>query len=440
LRDRGKCLCFSHAHFSSFVDHDYGCNNADGTYEFRHESALEYVEFLGQPLNSPMSRRAHAGLGVYGVKLFDFDREVGSEEVPDDKANIDPDVSSEVYDEAMSSRYSTYSNKSVAVFVLDIRSNKTPWKQGSEAYLPDYEGDFLGERQWQWFEAAIRQSRAAVNVIISGVQVHANILPNGNFAEAWSRYPRAQQRLFDALLQDGVQAPIIVSGDVHMTQLLRKDCQRASGNGPRRSLVEMTTSGMTHSWGSLNSPRLSSPKQKPTFRQKYESFVAATAMRVLHSVSHWTDLMLPSSLDSEYHGNEGGLGTKSGLQYSLEKNFGELEFDWESRTVVARTMGEDPHAEPLLMAKWSLDQLSGHEELLGGSLTSQDFIEEAELRHHTVQGEWTCVNYRGRPTFLGQMIGYMMALASFTVLFPFPMLLPSIVALFLFRRGQKRKC
>ena len=35
-------------------------------------------------------------------------------------------------------------------------------------------------------------------------------------------YPLAQQRLFDAMLQHGVEAPILVSGDVHMAQPTEK--------------------------------------------------------------------------------------------------------------------------------------------------------------------------------------------------------------------------
>lgn len=63
--------------FGTFDDHDYGCNNADSTYEHRYQSGIEYVKFLGQPINSPMSRRVQAGLGVYGVKLFNFARPKG---------------------------------------------------------------------------------------------------------------------------------------------------------------------------------------------------------------------------------------------------------------------------------------------------------------------------------------------------------------------------
>ena len=52
------------------------------------------------------------------------------------------------------------------------------------------------------------------------------------------------------------QAPIFISGDVHHAQLLRKDCRKkcpsssSSTTNDLRPLYEVTTSGMTHSWGS----------------------------------------------------------------------------------------------------------------------------------------------------------------------------------------------
>jgi PhoD-like phosphatase len=380
-----------------------------------------------------MSRRAHAGLGVYGVKLFDFDRAHGHIEVPDEEANIDPDVAFEGYQEV--APVYTYSNRSVAVFVLDIRSNKSPWKQGSEAYLPDYEGDFLGEHQWRWFEAAIKRSKAAVNVVISGVQVHPNVFPNGDIAESWNKYPRAQQRLFDALLEDGVQAPIIVSGDVHMNQMMRKDCQRADGSSHRRPLFEMTTSGMTHSWGDLSSPPLSYPDQRPTLFERYESFVASTVMHLMHRVSPWTALMLSDTFDTS-KGRSRRQSKGRGLMYSLEKNFGELEFDWEHRLVLARTIGED--SEPLLSAEWSMDQLSGMTEVSSGVLTEHDFSEEAKLHGSMVQREWICVNHRGRPSAALQTLGHMMTLISFATMLLVPLFLPCCLILFVIRRSLRR--
>jgi hypothetical protein len=230
-----------------YKDHDYGCNNADSTYEFSRESGISFVEFLGLPKSSAMSARARQGLGVYGVKVFDFSRPRGQEGLSDLEARIDPDMDG-VFDDVPTGLPSYSMNHSVAVFVLDVRTNKSPWKKGKEAYRPDYEGDFLGEAQWQWFETAIRRSRAAVNVIVNGLQVHSNLYPDPNVAEAWGKFPTSQQRLYNIVLQEGIKAPILISGDVHMTQFMRKDCI-SNQDDPvvrrkQRALIEMTTSGM----------------------------------------------------------------------------------------------------------------------------------------------------------------------------------------------------
>lgn len=181
-----------------------------------------------------MRTRALEGLGVYGVKLFDFSRPRGQHEVPEWDAGIDADLPAPPHPYH-------HSNQTVAVFVLDVRTNKSPWKKGSGKYLPDFEGDFLGEQQWQWFEQSIRRSRASVNIVVNGLQVHAQRFLDGNVAESWAQYPRSQQRLFDAVLNNSVEAPILVSGDVHMAQLMRKDCATKGEYSVSRSLLEFTT-------------------------------------------------------------------------------------------------------------------------------------------------------------------------------------------------------
>jgi hypothetical protein len=363
-----------------------------------------------------MSRRAQAGYGVYGVKLFDFDRPEGHQLVPDREARIDPEVdSSSIHLLPNLNNLHLYSNKTVAVFVLDIRSNKDPWQEGANAFKPDYEGDFLGERQWRWLEISLGRSRASVNVIVNGLQVHSNLFPSANVAEKWANFPRSQQRLFDAMLQDNVQAPILVSGDVHMTQFMRKDCQNIKQPYlTARPLMEMTTSGMTHSWGTMESPPLHEPDYRPSLHDYLESMVRRTTMTMMHYVRPWTDLLVsdPSSLESEGLFESGGAeGAKQGLQYSLERNFGELEFDWEERSIIMRTMGEDPKAPPLLSLKVNMDQLSGIQEMPGSTLSAQDFATQAkkqqQQQEQSLDAEWVCINHRGQVSTTGEVIGHL---------------------------------
>lgn len=411
---------------------------------------MAFSDFLGFSPDSAYGRRARAGHGVYGVKLYDFARSRGDIEVDDYEAGIDPDA---VRDGTASFQNASFSNHSVAIFVLDGRTHKTPWKKGPLAYLPDPEGDFLGERQWKWFETAIRRSKAAVNVVVNGLQVHANRFPDGNIAEAWGKYPVAQQRLFDAILQDGVESPILISGDVHMTQLLRKDCVRNGAfDSQPRPLFEFTTSGMTHTWGTPTNPPLSKLTSQPTWRDLYRAMVSRTFMRLMHHICPWTDIVVSDPwTDIVRHGryhraspkdlnSGGGEGSKRGIQYSLSKNFGELEFDWDERTVSIRSIGENVDDPPLLMMKVSMDQLSGKVPTPGSKVHTRDFSAEAKMRaRFQSEMDWVCVNHRGRENIVSHLLGHFLTGLTMAFLIPVPLLLPSVVFLLMVRRTSSRR-
>jgi hypothetical protein len=290
------------------------------------------------------------------------------------------------------------------VFVLDVRTHKTPWLKGWAAYATDEEGDFLGERQWVWLEEALRNSRATVNVVVSGLQVMANRFPNGNVAEAWTPYPTAVSRLQNALFQPSVQAPLLISGDVHMTQLMRQTCTPLDKDGvvtrgaeSPRHLVELTTSGMTHSWGTMANPiRPSVPRigGRHSGRHWYrvlESLIAGLFMHGLHVVAPWTEIM--HARGDSFVLTDGT--SSSGLQYSLSQNFGEIEFDWEAHSLTLRSMGES--GEPLLAARFSLNELSGRTAWPSSNWTRSTWsIDDAErmASHANSPSNWHCVNHR----------------------------------------------
>ena len=282
--------------FGTIDDHDYGANNGDRTYKYRRESGIAHIDFTGEPSDSPIRMRAEAGKGVYGVKVFDFDRDVGDELVPDAQAGVDSDISDTDIKDMDEPRYS---NKSVAVFVVDVRSNRSPWGKGLQAWRQSDEGDMLGEEQFVWLEHSLRRSKTSVNIVVTGMQVHANRFPSSSVAEEWVKFPRSRQRLYEAILQNGVQAPIIVSGDVHMAQLLRKDCFRRQLNDesaetimqkPPRHLVELTSSGLTHSWGTCFA---SSERFHKSWYSPYYYFMSRASMTYNHikAITPWTELV-----------------------------------------------------------------------------------------------------------------------------------------------------
>ena len=430
-------------------DHDMGINNGDETYEFKTESGVEFLDFIEKDKQSVMYKRAKNGYGVYGVTVFDFDR--GDEEylLSDEDAGIDPDVV------GYTKKPKEFKDKRVAIFVLDVRTNRTPWGIEMAAWRRNYDGDFLGERQWKWFDTALRHSDASVNIIVNGLQVHPFRHPNADLAENWAQFPTSRQRFYDTILKDDVRAPVLVSGDVHMTQLMRKDCwprdEKDASASSKRSLVEFTTSGMTHSWGSVFSP---DEKFHHTWYKYYPMHILSKAVMTL---SYWIvpmhDMMV-SKMFGNADGDEGqkkrtlfenggAEGAKQGKQFSLEKNFGEIEIDWKYETVTIRAFGEETNASsPLLAARFSIDQLSGLESMPDAvSINDMEAFRKPDfvlVDGDIIPGsEQICVNHLG-PASTFQFVFGLLGVFSFLCLC---MLGPQIMFLRLIsKRLMKARC
>eukprot|EP00523_Entomoneis_sp_CCMP467_P012075 CAMPEP_0168718230 /NCGR_PEP_ID=MMETSP0724-20121128/408_1 /TAXON_ID=265536 /ORGANISM="Amphiprora sp., Strain CCMP467" /LENGTH=524 /DNA_ID=CAMNT_0008764731 /DNA_START=21 /DNA_END=1592 /DNA_ORIENTATION=+ len=422
-------------------DHDFGINNGDAQYPWKQKAAEEYLTFLrdsnrnkknDEKLQWPiLESRVNNRKGVYSMVVFDFEREG------------DPLVVDESFSTPLS-------NRSVAIFLLDVRYNKTPWKAPWNGVFQDlygdYEGDFLGKDQWEWFEASISKSTARVNIVVTGLQVHTDRFFEGKIVEEWSRFPLSQHRLYQNLLRPNVRSPLIVSGDVHMAELLRRDCQRPHdwkqqtvNAGVMRSLVEVTTSGMTHSWGS--SVCIGETFTCiPTYAQWFTSF----AMHVAHINHGWRNLIDNNGPPQE--------GAKRRVQYTLDLNFAEFEFDWENEQVKARLWGIDSSdneeastaKRPLLSNAWKFDQLSVSFQPTG-KLKSKDFQRqleqlqvgalEANQGSLVTENDWICLPHRGTMPPYVKLIGPLSALGlSFTIFYLGPIILPLLLLFVLVRK------
>ncbi|GKY96835.1 hypothetical protein MPSEU_000642700 [Mayamaea pseudoterrestris] len=418
-------------------DHDYGINNGDYTYEHKTHSAKAFVNFLTshRPASNltMMQQRASSGKGVYGVKVLDFDRPRGNQLLSDEEAGIETGYDLNYNDKTSSS---SLSNRSVAIFLLDVRSNKTPWnKHWKRKYQLDYEADFLGEEQWEWLEQGLQKSTAAVNIIVSGLQVHADRYYNGNAVEDWSRFPTAQHRLYQALLQSSTdtkatRTPVmIVSGDVHMAELLRKDCRRANG-GKKQTLLEVTTSGMTHSWGTniCARPNLSLICQTPYF-----AWCLKMGMEWAHHSGGWNDVVRTNQVEDN---------ARQGLQYALERNFGEFEFDWEKRRVIVRVLGEEmDDRQVLLSTSWDFDALSGTAapyKVEGSHDADYERLYESLAPHGAQEDDWICVSYNGHPSYIQKFYGAFTPIFLSAFLASLPLTIPLVIA-FILMRPQRRK-
>ncbi|KAL7540896.1 hypothetical protein ACHAXR_012587 [Thalassiosira sp. AJA248-18] len=430
--------------------------------------------------NDIMYRRALEGKGVYGVQLFDFSRRThvpssqsitdddilwgGGYWVPDEDAMIDPDIISHSNIEATTlPNYS--STRSVAIFVLDVRSNKTPWTKGKHSTdsidstrinhpngssINPPELDFLGQHQWEWLQAALANSRAAANIIVSGLQIHPERFPNdGNVIEEWSKFPKARQMLYDMILNSEVKSPLLVSGDVHMSQILRKDCVRSSdvldgigfnANSPKRPLIEITTSGMTHSWGTSFS---SQPRNHRLPLKPWTYFTSRTFMTICHAVCPWNDIVIRAAEDLKRENNEQAQdnledmprGGRTGKQFYLGLNFAEFEFDFHGQeqdgngdsgggAVTVRIFGTQANDLPKLEMKWTFDQLSGNTELPGMTAPPQDFLtvghQNPNADNPQMEHEWICVPHRGLASIYHEYAANITMFFTFIFLFFLP--------------------
>jgi hypothetical protein len=413
-----------------FDDHDYGSNNGDRRYRYKRESAVFFTNFLRKSSGdatdlSLMEQRAAAGMGVYGAKLFDYSRPVGQELLSDAEAGLEP---------ATAARQSPVGERTVAVFLLDCRSNKTPWKQSfPERLFPDYAGDFLGPEQWEWFEVALSRSTATVNIVVQGLQVHPDRFYDGNIVEDWSRFPTAQHRLYQTILQSGVSAPVLVSGDVHMAEKLRKDCRKHSqrGNddfGPARLLLEVTTSGLTHSWGSGS--LCARPASAVTCRMPHFQRSLTAGMHLAHINHAWTDVV---DVKRPHE-----AAAKRRYQYTLKRNFGEFEFDWEKQRLIIRIFGEKKGV-PLLSTAWDFELLSNSTNETTVPM-SHYAAEYQELVYHGVAAEndWICVAYGGRPSFLLKFFGFVSPVALAAAGTLSPIFLVAFVVYYFITRIRKK--
>ena len=63
-------------------------------------------------------------------------------------------------------------------------------------------------------------------------------------------------------------------------------------------------------------------------------------------------------------------------------------------------MGKNVDGPPLLMAKYSMDQLSGRTTVPSPHLMPEDFQDETNTAHHRLHdSDWVCINHSGRPIY-----------------------------------------
>ncbi|MDH5609007.1 MAG: alkaline phosphatase family protein [Cyclobacteriaceae bacterium] len=185
-------------------DHDYGQNDGGKYYPQKDSSKLMLMDFLHTPENDPVRTRA----GFYTSYLYGNAPE------------------------------------QVKVILLDaryFRDTVLADPSGARRYIPNPDGDILGEEQWEWLRKELEDNSAKVNIIGCGIQM----IPAEHGFEKWANFPKSRERLFNLLNETRPSCPILISGDRHIAEL------SAYSLDENYTLTEFTSSGLTHTWSSM---------------------------------------------------------------------------------------------------------------------------------------------------------------------------------------------
>ncbi len=178
-------------------DHDYGVNDGGKNFEFKEESSQLAFDFLNYPEDFDARKRA----GVYNHSIL-----------------VSP-------------------HRTIGFVLLDTRYFRDDTEKiKGVGYTINEFGDILGEEQWTWLEEQVNKPMDYL-VLGSSIQV----IPEDHIYEKWSNFPSSRTRLLDLLSKAKAEKVLILSGDRHLAEISEMEWKG-------RKIIEVTSSGMTHSY------------------------------------------------------------------------------------------------------------------------------------------------------------------------------------------------
>ena len=193
---RAYALQASHPEFTAFRsgvpmmatwdDHDFGLNDAGGSFPFRRWSEMLFETFWGS------SEAVKGRPGIYESTI------TGPQ------------------------------GKRVQVIMLDTRFFRSDLKRAAwtkdrpplGGYLPDDspEKTVLGEAQWAWLAAELAKP-ADLRIVVSSTQV----ITTAHQFEGWTNFPAERTRLLDLLKTREASGLVLLSGDRHAAGIYKVD-------------------------------------------------------------------------------------------------------------------------------------------------------------------------------------------------------------------------
>lgn len=150
-------------HYAIWDDHDFGANDAIGTFYNKDVTLEAFKDFWANP-----NYNVSGGTGISGQFSY---------------ADID-------------------------VFMLDNRWNRTPIYDSSK-------GKILGKKQLNWLMASLKNSRASFKLIMVGGQF---LNPNKVY-ENMANYPEERQKLIDFIKVEKIMNVVFLTGDRHHSEI-----------------------------------------------------------------------------------------------------------------------------------------------------------------------------------------------------------------------------
>ncbi len=205
-QDGFKKLKKSSILMATWDDHDYGLNDSGDEFREKVKSRENFLNFWGIPKKSP--RRNNPG--VCDARMIEIE------------------------------------GRRLQFILLDTRYFRSPLVKRAERgegegrydRNKDRAATLLGQDQWRWLEAELRQP-ADVRILVSSIQ----LVPEDHYWECWDLFPLERSRLFKMIKATKANGLIVLSGDRHMAELSRHD--KAIGY----PLYDLTSSGLNMARG-----------------------------------------------------------------------------------------------------------------------------------------------------------------------------------------------
>jgi len=207
-------------------DHDYGMNDAGGSFTFRTWSETIFETFWGS------SDEVKSRPGIYESRMF------GSE------------------------------GKRTQVIMLDTRFFRSdletmpyqPQRPPLGPYVPsdDASKTMLGKAQWKWLKQELAKP-ADLRILVSSIQV----ITDAHNYESWEALPLERKKLYSLLADREDSGLVMLSGDRHAGGIYSDTPEAAGGE----TLWELTSSSLNYSFSSTerNTAREPDPKRLTDF-------------------------------------------------------------------------------------------------------------------------------------------------------------------------------